>query len=249
MVSYRVGRHLDLKANLRVTIRSVLGGAYFGSFLGQIAVAILIILSGSEVSLIETLTDLFSPSNFFPFFMVFTVLTLAHFRSHPLSERQFPTEGSSAETSELSPTSSYMLLLLFVAFLLGVVMGVLSGWQWHFHLTMFLIKQRLPINTIEVYLELASFTVSWITFTLVLLSCYWVGRKLNLKVHLRGAILSILFGVYLGLVLGMVVSYSIHLHEPVLRALFVYLYLAAGLGCSFFFEAFTALSLAFFRSH
>lgn len=77
---YWVGRNIDLQTNLRVSILSLLSGAYLGSWVGG-AVILQTDIPPELSSLPAILANLVSIAFLQIFFIAFTALSLAHLRS------------------------------------------------------------------------------------------------------------------------------------------------------------------------
>ncbi len=247
---YRVGRKLDLKANLRVVIYSLIGGAYFGSSIGQVATSIIIKQHESESLLLVILGDIISTSFLSMVFTVFMALSLAYIRSPKRPLSQYPREVNQEEGLEPELKRQKMRMLFVVAFILGAVeSGVFYGWSM-IYIPKFLVAQgELPSMTRMLYLQIISSAISLTTTGLVLLGGYWVGQKIDLEGNLRASILSSLGGAYSGSWVGTVpLVLTIIQPEFLLLMLFLSILLASVLVLQIFFRIFTALSLAYFRS-
>lgn len=246
---YWVGQKIDLKANLRAVILSLLVGAYLGSSGGQVATSI--IIRHPESLWFRILGDLISTSFLSIVFIAFTALSLAHLRSKQLPFLQLPSGMNKEERPETEQTGQTMRLLFIVVFLLGVVVtGIIHGWNMIFYPKFLFEQGSPPSRTIRLYLRIVFSAISLLTFGLVLLGGYWVGQKIDLKSNLRATILTLLGGAYFGSwVVTVALLLTIPLTESLLSAIFFSILATSFWVLQIFFEAFTGLSLAHLRSH
>ncbi|MFX0197271.1 MAG: hypothetical protein ACFFCW_14190 [Candidatus Hodarchaeota archaeon] len=247
---YRVGRSLDLKANLRAVIYSLVGGTYFGSSIGQVATTIVIKQPKSEPLLLVILGDLISTSFLSIVFTVFTALSLAYLRSpkHPLG--QYPRGMNQEEGLEPELKRQKMRLLFVIVFILGLVdTGVFYGWSMIYIPKFLVANGELPSMTRMLYWQIISSAISLTITGLVLLGGYWIGQKIDLEGTLRASILSTLGGAYFGGWVGAVpLVLTIIQPESLWLTVFLSILLASSLVLHLFFRIFTALSLAHLRS-
>ena len=247
---YRVGRKLDLKANLRAIIYSLIGGAYFGSSIGQVATSVIIEQPESEPLLLVILGDLISTSFLSIAFTVFTALSLAYLRSPKRPLGQYPRGVNQEEGLEPELKRQKMRLLFVVVFIVGLVdTGVFFGWSM-IYISKFLVAQgELLSMTRMLHLHIVSSAISLTTTGMVLLGGYWVGQKIDLEGNLRASILSSLGGAYSGSWVGAVpLVLTIIQPESLLVTVFLSIYLVPSLVPQIFVRVFTALSLAHLRS-
>lgn len=247
---YRVGRRLNLKANLRAVIYSLLGGAYFGSSIGQVATSLIIKQPESEFLGVIILGDLISTSFLSMVFIVFTALSLAHLRSPKRPLSQCPSGVNKEEGLETELKRQNMRLLFVVVFFLGLVdSGVFYGWHMIYFPKFLVAQGGLPSMTRMLYLQIISTVIFLTTTGLVLLGGYWVGLKIDLKENLRASILSTLGGAYFGSWVGFVAFLLTNApSESLLFTILLSPLAATSFALHLFFRIFTALSLAYLRS-
>lgn len=245
---------IDLKANLKPLSISVAVGAYFGSLVGYVTLPIIF---GNSVTPMESLMSailwvlLINFNQFHRyFFMAFTGLSLAYFRSHeqPIfqhaRDEEIKRSGIEPEQNE-----QYMILLFLVIIFLGVITIVFSTTLSEFlQLSLF-----NPAENSFYWVRLIVFVlVSLSVMLLIPIGGYWVGRKINLNLNLRAVCLTILVASYIGSVTG-IVSTNLIDGTPlaallsdilmILTSAFLWMYLLIP-----FFPAFSGLALAHLRA-
>lgn len=252
---YWVGQRIALTTNLQATIIYGLASAYFGSWLGTIAM--LLTLTPPDSWVLEILASVISPSFLHLFFMTFTAVSLAHFRSPKRPLLQFPCEMNIPEGSALEQSGQNVRPLFVIVFFLEMVAGVLDGWRMIYLPRFFLEPGFFWSKTLCIYQNIIFVTISWLIISLVFLGVYRVGTKVDLTATLRRLILSILSGAYFGRWLGTLTIYLTIFFTSTTSDPLVYILggqlLTTSMLTSFllpqmFFMVFTAVSLARFRS-
>jgi len=242
-VCYRVGRNLDLKIHIRAVLLILFGGAYLGSSLGLLIASFTII---PPESLETAIFGFLSSSHLSIAFIVFTTVSLAYIRTFQMSIAQVSPIGTPEEELKMDPTRPQVLWLILVIFCISLVTGTLHAWRMY--LTPSLIEQNTSITAIERYLLVTSFLVEWINLAMLLLGSYWVGRYLDLKMHLGASIFFVIICTWLGYSLGGTIIIFRVLSVSLPSALQLGVLSSIGAVFSPFFQIFTALSVAYLIS-